>query len=572
MRLRTGLEAASEPAFKLTFSALLITAALGATYLSSEDNFPGIELRDVLARGMVISVVLLLGSLALSLRSKTLANGALALVTLAGIFTAYIVHTELFYPGNRAWMLVVCLAALVTLFVAYRLIDHLRWGGLVLSAVASLPLAALIWSQVWPMFTAGIATPGGLLQLESPLMWVGLLGICAGTVFALHLMFRAAEAPLWGAFALLVVTAFLIFALIWLDRNHGEGGTGYYADGWEDHPGIHALTFDETPNVYFVVFDSIVPEAIVQNQMGIETTDFHRVLEVNMRRFPNLFANSITTIYSLNALLALDWDIFMKQWEDTGSRPSYVAGHDLSPLVWTFRENGYQATSIINTPHFGHRQGMGIDNYIINRSEAICLLLDEDVRPWAFWGYCRYREADPKPGEQVPSGEFLVREIAGINRSNPQFVIAHLYLPGHYQKQHDRETFIEQYERNFNNAAVFLERIIRHLRINDPEAILFILGDHGAMLSQEFKIEEDPTFFLQDRFGILGGVYPPDRCAAEFDEAESKGYVTSLDVVHAILECLSGGQSPLREPRNDRFWGSGVPEDHSYEYEEFLYE
>ena len=33
------------------------------------------------------------------------------------------------------------------------------------------------------------------------------------------------------------------------------------------------------------------------------------------------------------------------------------------------------------------------------------------------------------------------------------------------------------------------------------------------MLSQEFKIEEDPTFFLQDRFGILGGVYPPDRCA-----------------------------------------------------------
>ena len=100
---------------------------------------------------------------------------------LPGIFTAYIVHTELFYPGNRAWMLVVCLAALVTLFVAYRLIDHLRWGGLVLSAVASLPLAALIWSQVWPMFTAGIDTPGGLLQLGSPLMWVGLLGICAGS-------------------------------------------------------------------------------------------------------------------------------------------------------------------------------------------------------------------------------------------------------------------------------------------------------------------------------------------------------------------------------------------------------
>ena len=38
------------------------------------------------------------------------------------------------------------------------------------------------------------------------------------------------------------------------------------------------------------------------------------------------------------------------------------------------------------------------------------------------------------------------------------------------------------------------------------------------------------------------------------------------------LNACRGGQSPLREPRNDRFWGSGVPEDHSYEYEEFLYE
>ena len=405
-------------------------------------------------------------------------------------------------------------------------------------------------------------------------MWVGLLGICAGTVLALHLMFRAAEAPLWGAFALLVVTAFLIFALIWLDRNHGEGGTGYYADGWEDHPGIHALTFDETPNVYFVVFDSIVPEAIVQNQMGIETTDFHRVLEVNMRRFPNLFANSITTIYSLNALLALDWDIFMKQWEDTGSRPSYVAGHDLSPLVWTFRENGYQATSIINTPHFGHRQGMGIDNYIINRKGTVCSLLDRSIRPWVFWGYCwnHSEEAD------LTKGDFLVRELAGIDSSNPQFVIAHLYLPGHspkifdYDNSDDREQYLERFERNFNGAAIYLGQIVEHIKANDSDAILFVYGDHGAWLSRGREIEADPTFFLQDRFGILGGVYPPDRCAAEFDEAESKGYVTSLDVVHAILECLSRGQSPLREPRNDRFWGTGVPEDHSYEYEEFLYE
>ena len=422
------------------------------------------------------------------------------------------------------------------------------------------------------MLTSGIITLGGLLYVGNPVMWVGLIAFCAGSVIALLAMTRVVEAARWGGVTLLIVTSFVVFTLVWLDRTHGESGSGYYAGGWGDHPGIQAITFDETPNLYFVVFDSIIPEATMQTYMSIETTEFHKLMEEDMRRFRNLFANSITTIYSLNSLLSLDWGLFMEQWKVTSSRPSYVAGHDLSPLSWVLRENGYEVTSISNTPHFGHRQGLGIDNYIINRSEAICPLIAEDVRPWAFWGYCWNRELGQGQGDQVPSGDFLVREVVGIGRSQPQFVIGHLYLPGHYQKHHERVVFVERYERNFNRAAVYLERMIEHISINDPEGILFVLGDHGAMMSLEVKIEDDPEFFLQDRFGILGGVYPPDRCAAEFDEAESKGYVTSLDIVHAILECLSGGQSPLREPRNDRFWGGGVPEDHSYRYEDFLYE
>ena len=84
------------------------------------------------------------------------------------------------------------------------------------------------------------------------------------------------------------------------------------------------------------------------------------------------------------------------------------------------------------------------------------------------------------------------------------------------------------------------------------------------------ELEEDPAFYLQDRFAILGGVYPPDRCGEYFDEAESKGYMTTLDAVHAILSCLSGGQNALMEPRRDRFL-EGL-EEHDYHYQEFLYE
>ena len=536
VRLRTGLEAASEPAFKLTVSALLITAALGATYLSSEDNFPGIELRDVLARGMAISLVLLLGSLALSLRSKTLANVAMALVTMASVFTAYIVHTDLFYPGNRIWMIVVCLASLVSLIVAYRLIDQLRWGGLTLSMVASIPVVALIWSRLWPMFTAGIATPGGLLHLESPVMWVGLLGICAGSVLAPYLMHRFVDASLWGAVAFLSLAAFLVFALTWLNGNHGESGSGHYADGWQDHPKVQAVTFQETPNVYFVGFDSITPEAIMRKHMGIETSDFHRVMEEEMRRFPNLFSNSVPTTSFYRVLMALDLGLFLDHREVTGSSPDYFAGHDLSPLVWIMKENGYETTSIYNDTFFGYRPGQGIDRYIINKKRTVCSLLDDDIRPWAFWGFCWNRKGGefldaPVNGEEavLTKGDFLVRELTTIDSTRPQFVIAYLYMPGHspksfnYDDKDDRIAYLERFEENFNRAAVYLKQIIEHLKINDPSAILFVYGDHGAWLSRGIAIEEDPTFFLQDRFGILGGVYPPDRCAAEFDEAGEQG-------------------------------------------------
>ena len=187
---------------------------------------------------MAASAVLLLGSLAICFRFQVVGNGALALATLGGIFTAYVVHTELFYPDNWVWLALVGLAAFFALFVAFKLIDDYRSGGLALSAVASLPLVALICSQVWPMLTSGISTQGGLLHWGSPLMWIGLIGICVGSAFAIHLFLRVADASRLGGFVLLAATAFLAFALIWLNGNHIEGGDGYYAESWEGPPKI----------------------------------------------------------------------------------------------------------------------------------------------------------------------------------------------------------------------------------------------------------------------------------------------------------------------------------------------
>ena len=133
-------------------------------------------------------------------------------------------------------------------------------------------------------------------------------------------------------------------------------------------------------------------------------------------------------------------------------------------------------------------------------------MLDEDIRVLAFWGYCWSRAAEDDEAGRLPAGDFLVQELANVGGGSPRFVIAHLYLPGHtpmnfdHTNAGDRRRFLAAFERDFNTAATYLEQIIEHLRTNDTDAILFVFGDHGAQLSRRMDVEDDPTFFLQDRF------------------------------------------------------------------------
>lgn len=566
------VSAGSEGAFKLSFAILLIVAALGFTYTGSDGDFPPAESHLVLLQTVGVSGLLLVGALVLPW-GRGVSNATLALVTVAGVFTGYVVHTELFHPENRIWMIPMFAGSVFTLFTAFRVIENVRYGGIVLTGAAALAVVAAGWPEVGPRLLAGMRSPRGLLYVGSPAMWILLVLAGAGVALVLYLLSRRGVRPLRsGGLALVAAASFLAMLILVLRFVFGEGESGYYSDGWEDHPNVRSVTFKQRPNLYFVGFDSITPDAVMRKHMAIGTTDFHLLMKSEMRGFRNLFANAFPTKHSINTMLALDQDIYLEV-QDTVGWPSYFAGRNLSPLIWLLKQNGYQTTSIYQNTYFGHSQGPHIDNYAVYNNSALCSLLDGVIRPLAFAGYCWNREP-----ERLTAADFLVRRLSGVDRAIPQFVIALFGLPDHtpktfdYENQEDRERFVSDFERRFNRAAIYLEQIIEHLKANDPDSILFVFGDHGPWLSRGLQVEDDPAFFLQDRFGILGSVYPRDRCVPQLDEAERKGYMTSLDVVHAVIECLSDGQSALLEPRRDRFWANDLPADHSYDYEDFLYE
>ena len=493
---------------KFIFALLLIALAFASTYTSSAAAFSDADLRDILEFGGAVTTALLLGIL-FFVRRRGLANAALALATLASVGTAHLVHTELYLGGNRVVLVLLSLAAGVALFVTFRIIDEQPWGGIVLSALALMGLMIVVDN---------------------------------------HRMDQ--DAPVFG-----------------------------------DLTNIREISFQETPNLYFVSFEAMVPRALLNKHLQLETTDFHDLFEERFRRFPNLFVDAVATKHSLYTILSLDPAVYISQRaalkvreDDDG--PPLFSGQSPSPLFGLLRNNGYEITTIYASTYFGNKKGPYVDNYITIYERTVCGLLDPKIRALSFWGYCSRIDLEGRRWDDLSAHRTAAPVLKVDVRGGPQFVMAHLNYPGHVKKRSYRHgdasafsAYQARYLESSNFAARQLDAIVRHLEENDPGAMLLVYGDHGTLASQGVKFADNPTFVVQANYGVLGGVYPREACAAWFDEVEAtQNYMTVLDAVHALLRCLSGGESALAKPRNRTIFSGSAKGQDLLGFDEYLYE
>ena len=404
--------------------------------------------------------------------------------------------------------------------------------------------------------------------------WAVLVLLCAASAAGLFVAFRIMDETRWSGAAL---SASALLALGIVVGAHLAGGDDPVRG---DVSNIRDISFEQTPNLYFVSFDAAAPRAILDRYLDVETTEFHDLFDASFRSFPNFFTNSVYTGHSLNTLLALDVDIYTSQRTELSEMgrdpdPRMFSGQNPSPLLGILQKNGYETTSIYVDTFFGRRKGPFIDHYVTFERHTLCNLLDAGIRDISFWGYCRLFDGSYE-WDNMLTAERITKASAN---DGPQFVIAYLYSPGHTDNSfrwgdaEQLERFKSQYIENSEEAARYLETIIRHLKENDPSAILLVFGDHGMFLSRALSFEDDREFVLQDNYAVIGGIYPPSACASYFDQASAQGYMTILDAAQTVLRCMSGGESPLIEPRKYTRPAYGtVPWNANAEFEEFLYE
>ena len=541
-RVGGGFEAMIAPAVIIlaaTLAAALVTLALVVVHAISADAFailPGFDLRSF---GWTVDAVLLSGLLVLCTVRAWAAHGANVLVsklTFAGALVALALAAT--YASSAA------------AFSDFDVRTIAALGGTFCAALFLIPSNALL-----ALATVGGVTTAHVVHTD---LWAAepavVVLLCAVAGFALFVAFRVIDDRPWAGWLSAAALAVLAAVL------------AGHADPYVDEPvrgevsNIRDVSLSRTPNLYFISFDSLVPRALLKKYFGVDGTGFHTLFDAKFRRFPNLFANANSTKRSLNTVLALDPQVYNSQ-RAAGRDPGTFSGRSPSPLLGILRENGYETSTLFDYSYLGRRKGPWVDDYVFFRERTLCGLLDEAIRPWAFWGYCRWPRDE---SNDFIFSRFLERITSVDAGGGPRFTMAHLYIPGHTSGNYrhgdaaEFERYRARYLRGIETAAEYLGRIVRHVE-EDPDAILLLYSDHGMFLSRGVEFDDDPEFFVQDRYGVLGGVFPPDACAPWFDAAAAPGWMTLLDAVHAVLSCLSDGKGALVEPRTYVIDVSGHP-------------
>lgn len=317
-------------------------------------------------------------------------------------------------------------------------------------------------------------------------------------------------------------------------------------------PKIEKVKFTETPNVYLIGWESAAPGAVLRRNLGLQEAPLEVAMsDAGLRMFRNVFSEANATLTSWEVLLSMDRDYATRPNNPT---TDLFSGKALSPLIQIFQYNGYEVTTAYANSYLGGKfKGPYVDHYIFPNYLSPCQtpFISKERRIWLFFGVCKLLGSKWYAGKREPFANFLVdRVILKGVKDRPQLIMAHiddtLHTPSRWTgSSKEIEDFREEYRDASVRAAHSFIKIMNAIREHDPHAVVVNFGDHGVWLSRHKDFSDDPIFFIQDRFGVMAGVWPPEVCTKVFDAQEIERYRTTNQIVRLVVKCLSGGKDPF---------------------------
>ncbi len=309
------------------------------------------------------------------------------------------------------------------------------------------------------------------------------------------------------------------------------------------------VRFSQRPNVYLISFDSMIPTPLADKLLGVPELAYVRELQkIDTQIVRNTFVAKQGSWNVLNALVTLD---------DSENFPSdgYLNGERAGPLFEVFRANGYKTAAGFGGIYFGlHGKYLDRYDYIAGLNTyriSLCkfqaqLVLGLQVGHFGFCEVVRLFDQSYVTGSQMwPS--FVEAVITDPNRMEPWLTLHYIYSPiGHTSADYrtgDEAQFTD-YRKAFikgaNDVGHIVVSMIERIRKTDPQGIIFVFGDHGTWLSRTIGFDDNPNFFVQDRYGVFAG-FPKtgNPCSSPNLSIYANGYHTVGRAVASIVRCLA---------------------------------
>jgi len=354
---------------------------------------------------------------------------------------------------------------------------------------------------------------------------------------------------------------------------------------------ILPISFKQKPNVYIIGVDALVPKSLLKKHLNLDRTDLHDFLNKNFVSYKNVFSGGDRTIPSYLSMLSLTKEYWFAL-EDGGSlckycptpmnRNNLMNGLTPSPLMMIFKANGYKTSVAHEWPHFGVNKGPYVDNYLLRTRQdgkrinhSICDLISPRSSLIGFFGYCKIRTKFSFLKKYTITEKLhykgldfnLAWDLQNIesfsSKPNPQLYIGHILSTRHtaydfnITNKDQFNGFRDDYLENANITSKLLVIALKNIKKNDSNAIVYIWGDHGPILSQHLtwdkrsdsksnhKLVRSRKFFAQDRLGTYGGVYHDGSVCEKSTFNINRPYNTPQHILKDILFCLATDDSKL---------------------------
>ena len=348
---------------------------------------------------------------------------------------------------------------------------------------------------------------------------------------------------------------------------------------------IMPISFKQKPNVYIIGVDALVPKSLLNKHLEIDRTDLHDLLDKDFMHYKNVFSGGDRTIPSYLSMLSLteeywfamkDGDPLCKYCPTPLNRNNLMNGLTPSPFIMIFKSNGYEVSTAHEWPHFGENKGPYIDNYLLRTrqdgkriSHSLCDLMSPRSSLIGFFGYCKLISKISFLKKYTITGKlhykgldfnlaWNLQNIENIStKIKPQLYIGHILSPRHTAYDFNITNsvqfneFKDSYYKAANETSKLLTIALQNIKENDGDAIVYIWGDHGPVLSQHLswdkrsnpnsthKLVRSSKFFAQDRLGSYGGIYHNESVCKKSDFNTSRKYNTPQHILKDILFCLA---------------------------------